>query len=184
MEVFYIVVFSILGIILVLSLLSFLLPKTAHLERTVIILNTPEEIFPYIYNLKKWVKWSPWTAEDPNLEETFSGPEEGEGATYEWKGNHQVGKGKIIVKEVKDKDYIKWSLIFGPQETEALSYFELRKNEQSTTVTWGFTAELGQNPTSKYMGWIMKSYISEDFERGLLRLKKLMDQQKDHSVRL
>lgn len=175
MEVFYIVIFSLLGLILILSLVAFLLPKTSHVERSIEINANKEEVFSQINNLKKWVEWSPWSERDPNLSQTFSGPEEGKGAQYQWKGNKKVGEGQMTIIESNPHEYIRWNLQFGHSKMPTSAYFKLEEKEGKTSVTWGFDAVLGNTPTSRYMGLMMKGFIGNDYEKGLKKLKSRVE---------
>ena len=179
MEVFYTVIFSILGLIIILSLVGFLLPKTSHVERSIVIKKPKEEVFAHINNLKKWVVWSPWSERDPDMSQTFSGPEEGKGAQYEWKGNRKVGQGKMQILESQPFDYVRWNLQFGHNNMPTTASFKLEEQDGTTKVTWSFDAELSNNPTSRYMGIMMKGFIGNDYEKGLENLKNLMESVND-----
>jgi hypothetical protein len=63
------------------------LPDTFQIERSATINAPSEKIFPLINDFRQWRAWSPWENLDPALQRTFSGPESGVGAVYEWAGN-------------------------------------------------------------------------------------------------
>src|SRR5438067_12335188 len=65
-----------------------LLPSGVHIERTRPLAATPAQLYPLIASLRSgWPKWSPFgKAHDPNLQESFSGPDLGVGATESWTG--------------------------------------------------------------------------------------------------
>lgn len=175
MEIFYIVVFSIVGLIVLLSLLAFLLPKNAHVEEFIVIAKTAKEIFPHINNLKKWAVWNPWNDKDPKMIQKYSGAEEGRGAVYEWEGNRQVGTGKITLIESNEFEYIRWKLEFGRSKMPTYAYFKLEEDNGRTLVKWGLDTELGNNPTARYMGVMMKKFIKQDYQNGLKKLKATVE---------
>lgn len=175
MEVFYTIVFSIIGFVILLSLIGFLLPKTSHVERSVEIKAPAEELFSQVNNLRNFVIWSPWSEKDPNLEQVFTGPEEGKGAVYQWKGNREVREGEITIIESRPHDFVQWDLKFGQSKMNTTAYFKLENKEHSVIITWGFDAQLGNNPTSRYMGLLMKGFIGKDFQKGLINLKDKME---------
>lgn len=53
-------VLIILVLVLVLIGIGYLLPDEAHVERDVRIDATPETVFPYVNNLRRFKEWSPW----------------------------------------------------------------------------------------------------------------------------
>src|SRR5205823_12763737 len=75
-----------LGAIFVLG--GLLLPSRVHIERSRMLSAAPQAIYPLLANLRDgWPKWSPFgKAHDPDLKETFSGPESGAGATESLSG--------------------------------------------------------------------------------------------------
>lgn len=176
MEVFYTVVFSIIGFVVLLSLVAFLLPKTSHVERSIRIKSSAAELFKEVNNLRNFVIWSPWSEKDPNMEQIFTGPEEGKGAVYQWNGNREVRQGEILILESTPNEFVKWDLKFGHSKLTTTTYFKLEEIENEVIITWGFDAELGNNPTSRYMGLMMKSFIGKDYEKGLNNLKAKMEQ--------
>src|SRR5207247_37574 len=88
-------------LILVLGLaavvVSQFLPDHYRIQRSVIIDAKPEQIHPWVSNLKKWPEWSAWTAaKDPTLQYSYEGPEEGAGAISKWDGK-KFGEGQMTV---------------------------------------------------------------------------------------
>ena len=54
---------------------------------------------------------------------------------------------------------------------------DLKPEGNQTQVTWGFESELGLNPMSRWMGLMMDNWVGGDYERGLVNLKTLVEQQ-------
>jgi hypothetical protein len=49
------------------------------------------------------------------------------------------------------------------------------KDAATTTVSWGFSTDLGFSPLNRYSGLWMGNIVGPDFERGLARLKALAE---------
>ena len=64
----------------------------------------------------------------------------------------------------------------GAQGT-AVAGFTLEPEGEGTKVTWGFEADLGYNPVTRYMGLMFDSWIGADYEAGLASLKALVEGQ-------
>ncbi len=70
-------------IIGVLVLGSFLLPRTAQVERTAIVEAPQATVFAALNGYGTFNEWSPWFQRDPDAQYTMEGPEFGEGAQVE-----------------------------------------------------------------------------------------------------
>ena len=72
------------ALVVILVGVAFALPSHVTVSRSVVI-NAPEPVvFPYLNNLHRFNDWSPWAARDPQLQVSYSGPEQGKGAKIEW----------------------------------------------------------------------------------------------------
>ena len=88
------------GIIVLLVLVAFLLPSKIHVERSIVVNAPPAKVFGEVNSLKKWGAWDPWMKKDPNIKNTFSGPDEGVGAKNSWVSDHkEVGTGSNTITE-------------------------------------------------------------------------------------
>src|SRR5439155_11263195 len=50
-------------------------------------------VYGLLVDFHHWREWSPWENLDPRLSRTYSGPDAGTGAVYEWVGNRKAGAG-------------------------------------------------------------------------------------------
>src|SRR5947207_1190213 len=92
---------GLVGVIAVLLVASIVyvsqLPGHVHIERSKVVNAAPQDVWPYLADLKKFTTWSPWEGKDPNQKVAFSDPSAGPGAWYTWEGNKDVGKGKMQI---------------------------------------------------------------------------------------
>ena len=51
-----------------------LLPSTTHVERSVVIERSPEQVFATLDSFERFNAWSPWAEYDPQARYTFDGP--------------------------------------------------------------------------------------------------------------
>ncbi|CAN5317491.1 hypothetical protein BH09GEM1_BH09GEM1_32600 [soil metagenome] len=116
-----------IGVVLLVVVLAIAIatrPKTFRVERSTIIDATPDAIFPFIDDFHLWSRWSPFDKLDPNLQRTFSGPEAGKGATYEWLGNREAGQGKMVIVESEPAQRVAIDLFFlKPFKSTSLAEF-------------------------------------------------------------
>ncbi|MBZ0187230.1 MAG: SRPBCC family protein [Candidatus Obscuribacterales bacterium] len=149
---------------------------TFRVQRAALIDAPPEMIFAELQNLHSWKSWSPYEDKDPQMKRTFSGPESGKGATYEWNGNDEVGQGKMEITYVEEPTQMCVALHFiKPFEGDNNVVFTLLPDNGKTRVTWAMD---GKSPfISKIMQVFMNmdEMCGKDFEKGLAKLKKQME---------
>ena len=164
------------GVVVLLVVVGFVLPRNVEVSRSVTIAASPEEVFPYVNSLKKFNEWSPWADYDPDTKYVFSGPESGKGMRVEWTSEEDnVGAGSQEIIESVENELVRTSLDFGMQGT-AVAQFTLKQTDDGTEITWGFVSDMGTNPMGRYMGLLMDKWVGGDYERGLARLKDLVEQ--------
>lgn len=105
------------------------------------------------------------------MQRTFSGPLEGVGAKYAWKGNGKTGAGTMEILEAAEPSRIHLRLEFTkPMKALNPTTFDFVPEGHGTTVTWTMTGE------SKGLGRVfalfinMDKLVGGDFEKGLAQL--------------
>lgn len=154
---------------------AYLLPRHVIVERQITVDAPPEAVFQHINSLQAGMDWSPWMGRDPEMEVTFSGPEEGVGATMVWTSDDPaVGNGRQEIVESVENQRIATALDFGDMGTAA-AWFDLVPEGDATPVTWGLDADMGNNPIGRWMGLMMDGMVGADYEQGLANLKALSE---------
>jgi uncharacterized protein YndB with AHSA1/START domain len=153
-------------------------PDTFRVERTAVINAAPDRVFAQINDLHNWPTWSVWEKKDPAMKKSFGGAAAGQGATYGWEGNSNVGTGRMeIVESVPDsKVRIKLDFV-EPIEGHNFADLVLRTEGAGTRIIWSMD---GPSPfISKLMGVIfdMDKMIGKDFEDSLSNLKQVVEKQ-------
>jgi uncharacterized protein YndB with AHSA1/START domain len=147
-------------------------PGHFRVERSVVVAAPAEKVFPLIDTLQSWRTWSPYERKDPAMQRTYSGPASGVGASYAWKGNKEVGEGRMEIVESTSPSIIRFRLDFAvPFEAHNEAVFALEPVAGGTRVSWAMT---GASPFMfKLMGLFMNmdAMIGRDFEAGLATLK-------------
>lgn len=157
-------------IFLILTVIGFFIDRIVKHEENILIPSDAKDIFAQIGNFKEFVKWSPWSVKDPNMEMKFEGEKFSVGHKYSWKGNKTVGTGYMEIDHIEANQRIDINLSFG-QRGDSKTSFILEPNENGTLVRWTFETDLGSNVTFRFMGPLMKKFLGKDFRNGLLNLK-------------
>jgi len=150
-------------------------PDTFRVERSTVIAAPPETVFPFIDDFHQWALWSPWEKIDADLAKTYSGPDQGQGAVYEWTGK-KTGAGRMEITRSSPNSEILIDLQFlKPFKAQNVAHFTLAPDAGGVTVTWSMTGT--QNFMMKLMGLVfnMDKTVGKDFETGLASLKAVSE---------
>lgn len=154
-------------------------PKDYVVTRSTII-NGPASVpFAYVNDLHKWQSQvSPYTKIDPAAAFTFSGPNEGVGASLHWAGNSQVGVGTMTVTESRPGEFVRFRIDFEkPFKSTCYGEYVFRPASGSTEVSWTMRGE--KVFVTKAMDLVINldRMIGKDFETGLANLKRVSESQ-------
>lgn len=168
---------GLIGAVALFVVIGLFLPREVSVSREALINAPPEKVFAHINDLKKWNTWSPWAKRDPDIKQTFSGPNEGLGQKVVWTSDHdQVGNGTQEIVESVPNQMIRTALDFGDMGT-AKAAFNLEGFDGGTRITWGFETDMGSNPMMRWMGLMMDGWIGADYEAGLAALKDVAEKE-------
>jgi hypothetical protein len=169
---------AILALVVLIALLvviGFLLPSKYRVERSVTMRASPDKIFALVNTLKTWPDWTAWnTQRYPDMKTTFTGPDAGVGAQYDWTGK-EVGTGFLKITASDPNKGIEYDLNFEDSPTNGS--ITMAPTADGVKVTWANWGDLGMNPVGRYFGLLMDRFMGPDFETGLNNLKKKVESQ-------
>lgn len=163
--------------------IAFVLPGSAHVERSITIERPASQVFAIVNSYRRFNEWSPWAAKDPAAHYTISGPSSGVGARQSWQGDpNTVGSGSQEIIESKPNESVTTALDFGDMG-KASARFVLVAQGQGTKVTWtldtqaplALDSHVAWNAIGRYMGLFMDRMVGPDYDTGLRRLKALIE---------
>ena len=162
---------SILVLIAIFLIFAVTRPADFRVERSARLSASPAALFEHVNNHRKFAVWNPFMKLDPNVKNTYSGPESGVGAVCSWEGNRDVGAGSCTIIESKPGELVRCRMDWKrPMEGTATVDFTFRPAGDKTVVTW---AMYGKN---NFMGKVMSVFMDCDkmcgpqFEKGLADL--------------
>ena len=148
-------------------------PDSFRVQRSIVIAAPPEKIFGLIADFSQWPNWSPYETKDPAMTRELGAVTAGRGATYAWKGNSQVGEGRMEIVAAEAPRLISIKLDFlKPFEAHNTATFTLVPKGAETEVTWAMD---GPSPfITKVLGIFcdLDRMIGTDFAAGLANLKR------------
>lgn len=167
---FYVLV-SVAILVVALVAVIALQPSSFRITRSATISAPPATVFPHVNDLRSWEAWSPWAKLDPEMKQTYAGPQEGVGASHAWVGNSNVGEGRMTITESRPSERIRMRLEFlRPFACTNDVEFHFQAEGQHTVVTWTMTGP--KNFMAKGMHLVMNvdKMCGDQFEKGLASL--------------
>jgi len=168
-----------LGVVVLIAavlLLATRQPDTFLVERRIVVNAPPERVFAQINDFHAWEAWSPWAKLDPAMQVTYSGAAQGVGAVYEWRGNSDVGEGRMAIKSATAPSEVMIALDFlTPFESHNVTTFMLTPTESGTEVIWTMKGNAEYVTKLMTMFVSMDKMVGPDFSRGLEQLKAVVE---------
>lgn len=162
-------------LLLLVAGIGLLLPSHVRVDRSTDIKADPNTVHAFVNNFDNWNSWSPWYELDTTAHYEFSGPHSGKGAVLSWTStNKNVGSGSMTITESVAPDLIKQDLNF-MENGVAKSEYQFKASASGTTVVWAMEVDMGFNPLLRIMGKFMDSMVGKDFEKGLAKLKSVIE---------
>ena len=154
-------------------------PATFRVERSAAVAATPAALFEQVNDHHKFAVWNPFLKLDPNVKNTYSGPDSGVGAVCSWEGNNDIGAGSSTIIESKPGELVRMRMDWKrPMEGTATVEFTFKPQGDKTVITW---AMFGKNG---FMGKAMSLFMpcekmcGPQFEQGLANLGKIASNSK------
>ncbi len=168
MKIIKVIGLLILVLIMLFLAVSFFLPTTVNIERSIVIETPSSTVFEEVNELKNWEHWAPWFASDAGIELTYSDQTKGKGASFSWTGEKNQ-KGTLTIIESKENKHLKNKLDFEGMGDNNFGIWAFKETEEGVSVTWGYQGELSF--MMRFMGLFFDNMMGEDFEKGLNKLK-------------
>jgi hypothetical protein len=147
-------------------------PPTFHVERSVTIQAPAENAFALVNDFHGWTAWSPWEKRDPKMERSYAGASSGAGAVYAWRGNSEVGEGRMTISKSERPSLLSIRLEFlKPFAATNTATFTFTTVGEGTRVTWAMDGENTIPGKIAHLVMDMDKMVGADFERGLSALK-------------
>jgi hypothetical protein len=153
------------------------LPREFKVSRSVVIAAAPETIHPYLDDLSKWPRWSPFDTEDPSIVwEPGGGPVAGVGAKRSWK-SRKMGDGSQWITASDPRKGVSMKLAMAGGSFEPFDIeFTLNPESGGTRVEWTDSGRVPSGPHWRWMGKLMiEPMCGRSFEKGLSALKRLVE---------
>jgi uncharacterized protein YndB with AHSA1/START domain len=168
------ILYALIGLIVLIAIVGFFLPRDYKVSRSVVIAAPPEKIYPMIAETRNWPKWTVWNQRDPAMKIEYSGAASGVGAKWSWQSKTE-GNGAMELTAADVKSGITYQLEFADFGMRSTGVMAFSPQGAGTRVTWTNEGQMGSNPLQRYFGLMMDNFVGKDFQAGLDKLKSVAE---------
>ena len=164
---------SLLGLLLVLVVIGFLLPRQATFERSLVIDQPAAAIFDVLVDMDQFMAWSPW-GEAQGIENWWVEGQRGDatGGTLVWQGQGgQQGRLWVVSTDRPRRIDLQMELDDNVVDT----FYRIEPEGFGQRVSWGMSLEFGMfDLTGRYVGQILPRMIGGSYDQGLANLAEYL----------
>ncbi|MBY6187598.1 SRPBCC family protein [Marinobacter hydrocarbonoclasticus] len=159
-------------VLLIVVVAGVVLPDQFEVRRSVRIDAPPGQIHPYLEDLTLWPLWNPFQSSEVQV--VVSRPSAGSGAHQRWRDKN--GGGELWITLSDPKEGISYDLRFGDSPDRFQADFLYRPQGRQTVVVWEMSGEMQIPVIGAYLAMMADVMIGEQFQLGLERLKRVVEQ--------
>lgn len=152
------------------------LPKDWMAESEVSINAQSKAIYQRIGPIQQWEDWAIWFEHDPDMQVNYSGPPQGPGATYRWKGNASVGNGMIRIDDEVPGQKLAMTLTMHDDKFLCTGVINMIPGTNTTRVTWHMGGTFGSDPFARYNRTLLERSVANTLSNSLQKLKRVVEQ--------
>ena len=151
-------------------------PKKVHVARSIQIQAQPEVIQSQLLDFKFFnEKWSPWIEKDTTVSIHYEGESGLPGSKYTWSGNKEIGKGSMELLAIRADTIFQHVVFQEPHHGSGDVYLICQAENGGTKVNWEMNFDLSFLSRGFMRFMNMDKYIGTDYEKGLAKLKQVME---------
>jgi Polyketide cyclase / dehydrase and lipid transport len=169
------ILLGVVAVIAILLIVVALRPAEFRVERSATLSAPAIELFEQVNDHRKFAVWNPFMKLDPNVKNTYTGPDSGVGAACSWEGNNKIGAGSATIIESKPGELVRQRMDWlRPMKGTSTVEFTFKPAGEKTVVTWAMYGKNG------FMGKLFSLFINcekmvgPQFEQGLAELGKVV----------
>jgi hypothetical protein len=169
------ILLGLVGVLVIFLIVVATRPADFRVERSATIAAPAQALFEQVNDHHKFSAWNPFMKMDPNVKNTYSGPESGVGAVCAWDGNKDIGAGSSTITESKPGELVRERMDWiRPMAGVATVDFTFKPDGDKTVATWAMYGKNG------FMGKLVSLFMDCDkmvgpkFEEGLAALGKVV----------
>lgn len=166
------IIIVLLIIIAIPLIVALFVPNESASEGQIIINKPKQEVFDYIKYVKNQDNFGVWQLSDTKMKTTSEGIDGTVGFKYSW-DSEKLGKGAQVITKIVEGERMESDMFFYDfNDTPSKTHFIVEgQSPNETLVKWGISG------TTPYPWNLMSLFynMDKDFEKGLEKLKEIME---------
>ena len=169
------ILLGLVAVIVIFLLIVVTRPPDFRVERSASIAAPALALFEQVNDHHKFAVWNPFMKLDPNVKNTYSGPDSGVGAVCAWDGNKDIGAGSATITESKPGELVRMRMDWiRPMAGVATVDFTFKPDGDQTVVTWAMYGKNGFMGKAVSLFMDCDKMVGPQFEQGLADLGKVV----------
>jgi len=147
------------------------------IERSIEVEAYPEDVFPFLNNLKTYSQWSPLHAQIADAQIIYGGADEGIGQTMAWQGSAgSYSFGSQEITQSQPGEFVQVKVSLSGQEAITTHAILPLANGDGVTVLTKSEIELGGFPyLERVRTKLRQAWFDDQFDQSLMRLKTVSE---------
>jgi hypothetical protein len=164
-------IFVFVGVFIVISLFSLLIPSKVVITKGVVVNNNGQKVFSEVSNLQNWQHWLPVFKTD-SVKLHFS-PGNGLNSSCEWESGREINK--LLIDSIS-ADKVEVALL-RPGENDVVNTIRIfpLADSNSVQVEWRAVTKLKWYPWQKFQGLFIEKMSGESYDAALNGLKAYVE---------
>jgi hypothetical protein len=168
---FFSTYFLILVIPVFFLLIGLNLPNKINLCETIIISESPKELFKHFADFKIFTKWCPWFKKIPKSNIIFYGENMTAGSKVAFQISSKSFEKSFELNHLEINQKIIFDVDFGFTQKGKMEIEFNEIEKEKTYIYWNFYLPLGNNPIERWYGLYVGHIYRKKLKNGLLTLK-------------
>lgn len=155
-------------------LVGLALPTAFVVERSIVVAAPPAKVHACVGDLRRWSEWTVWQESSPTMKTEFGPATTGVGASQRW--TDASGSGRLVFTRC-DETGVAYDMAFIDEGAEmpAKGALDYAAQGGATRVTWSMSGDFDTPVLGGWMRLLVQGRIEEDFEKGLAKLKRMVE---------
>ncbi len=154
------------------------LPSSRHLVEKIETNRKLTIVFDTLNSFRRFKDWNTLALRDPRMQVTLSGPEEGEGAQFDYVSDKRgVGTGSWKIVESVPREKIAFAIENEERGTDKRTTFTFKptgRNNRNVEIIQTYDVDYGWNLIGRFAGLYVTRHVGDDMKMGLTRLVNML----------
>lgn len=155
------------------AVVGLFLPRDYSVRVTQTIDAPLDLVFAEVNTTGKWTGWSPWSPDRlDGMTVNYSGPDSGEGATFEWEDPRPDNRfdGRLQITKSVGNERIEYTAMLGQIPMDG--FFEFKDVDGKTEVSWIAAGDLPSGSAYGLLTLYYEGFLETELQSSLVRIQE------------